>query len=279
MEIMSSNSLACWYGLNYGNSKYINEFDDIAQARTDFANNFTNWLAIKQDTINAYYETLFDKINNYLDEMTFTKEGQTTLEKHKGRKMATNTDTKDSYNEDTKRAQKTDISEKQSIDTTDTISFGKTTGESGNYTDTHSRSYFGSTQLIDNEATQHQGTSSNNTITEGGTQGLHRTGSANNNAKTTTGSDSDNYIKTTRNELNNYHHKIGEALNNYTTIQDISAEIFDNDVMDYNNYIETTHNSWHTVQVAYDLLNKLNSKTFIEQLLLEFFNYICYCVE
>lgn len=276
---MSSTSLACWYGLNYGNSKYIHEFDDIAQARTDFANNFTNWLAIKQPTINAYYETLFDKINNYLDEMTFTKEGQTTLEKHKGRKMSTNTDFKESFNEDTKRAQKTDLKEKQSTDTTDKISFGKTTEENAIYTDTHSRSYFGSTQLIDNEKTEHSGTSGNNSTQEGGTQKLQRTGTADSNVKSTIGTDTDNYIKTTRNELQNFNHKVGTALENYTTIQDISAEIFDNDVMDYNNYIETTHNSWHTVQVAYDLLNKLNSKTFIEQLLIEFFNYISYCVE
>lgn len=257
----------------YGDSWYkYKEFTDISVAKTDFANSFTAFMKLKQPYINAYYNNLFDKIDKFIDKIEFTKEGITTLEKHKGRKMSTNEDVKTSTNEDTKKATKTDLSEKQSTDITDATTHGRTEQQTGDYTDTNSRNYFGNTELIDrSENTHSQIRGANNKLTEGGTTSVHTTGNANNNEKTTTGSDTNNFTKTTKNANDNYTQKVANALNNYTTIEDISSSIFDKDVMDYNNYKETTTNTWHEGQMATMLLDRLLNTDFIEKILHQYF--------
>jgi len=277
---MTTSQIASWYGLLYGNSKYIHDFELLSDAKTQFALEFSNFISMKQLNIDSYYNTLFNKINNFIDKLEFTKEGKTTLEKHKGRKESTNVDYTDKYNEETKKATNTNLSEKQGTDYTDTTTFGKTEQQTGSYTDTNARNYFGNSSLADRSRDTHaQSSGANNQLTEGGTQSVRRQGTANNNEKTTIGDKTNNYIETTRNKENNYHQKIADALSNYTTIEDISASIFDNDVMDYNNYKETTKNSWHELQGAFQFLGQLSTKTFIEEILKEFFNYISYNVE
>lgn len=272
---MTSTDLSWWYGTYYGDSWYkYKEFTDLANAKSDFAGSFTAYMKLKQPYIDSYYNNLFDKINNFLDKIEFTKEGITTLEKHKGRKMSTNEDVKTSTNEDTNKSTKTDLSETQSTDITDATTHGKTINETGEYQDTNSRTYFGHTDLVNRSRDTHQKlTGAENTVTstEGGTTSVHTTGNANNNKKTTTGSDTNNFTKTVKNANNNYTQKVANALNNYTTIEDISASIFDKDVMDYNNYKETTTNTWHEGQMAVMLLDRLKDTNFIEKILHEFF--------
>ena len=277
---MTTNQLASWFGLLYGNSKYIHDYETLSEAKTQFALEFSNYISMKQLNIDSYYNTLFNKINNFIDKLELTKEGRTTLEKHKGRKESTNIDYTDKYNEETKKANNTNISEKQGTDYTDTTTFGKTEQQTGKYTDTNARNYFGNSSLVDRSRDTHAQTNgAENQLTEGGRQSVRREGTADNNEKTTKGDKANNYIETTRNKENNYHQKVANALSNYTTIEDISASIFDNDVMDYNNYKETTKNSWHELQGAFQFLGQLSTKTFIEEILKEFFNYISYNVE
>ena len=45
--------------------------------------------------------------------------------------------------------------------------------------------------------------------------------------------------------------------------------------MDYNNYTETTTNTWHEGQMATMLLDRLRDTNFIEKILHEFFSMVC----
>ena len=270
---MNSTDLSWWYGTYYGDSWYkYKEFTDLANAKSDFAGSFSAYMKLKQPYIDSYYNNLFGKINNFLDKIEFTKEGITTLEKHKGRKMSTNEDVKTSTNEDTKKSTKTDLSEKQSTDITEATTHGKTEQQTADWTDTNARNYFGSNTLVDRSRDTHAQTSGgNNKLTEGGTTSVNTTGNANNNEKITTGSDTNNFTKTIKNKNDNYTQKVAHALDNYTTIEDISNSIFDKDVMDYNNYKETTTNTWHEGQMAVMLLDRLKDTNFIEKILHGFF--------
>lgn len=278
---MTTSQIASWFGILYGNSKYIHEYDSLSDAKTQFALEFSNFITMKQMNIDSYYNTLFNKINNFIDKLEFTKEGKTTLEKHKGRKESTNTNVKDSFEENTKRSEATDITEHNNDNYSDSTSHGKTVTENGGTVDEHYRVYFGNSNVVKNSEDRHKNAENNthSSTAESGSTSISHTSNGDENYKQTVGNATDNYNETIRHAASNYHEKVANAINNYTTIEDISASIFDNDVMDYNNYKETTKNSWHEVQVAFQFLGKLSTKTFVEEILKEFFNYISYNVE
>lgn len=285
---MNSTDLANWFGYTYGNSLYYSDCDTLAEAKTKFNNEFTTFMKINQYKLDNYYNTLVNNIVNYIDDLQVTKTGSTILEKHKGRKESYNKDETKGFNEDSKEATNTDLTEKKNENYKDETSHGKETRHSQKYTDHTFRGYFGSAPtgveygLAPNEVTRHDTDGSNGDILnrdfEDGTTSVERTSNGTNNYIKTEGNKANNYVEVTKNENSNFEHTTAEAQDNYKTIEDISAQIFDKDVMDYNNYQSNTRNKINELNNYYRLLDKLHDKTFVEEILIQFFNKISYWV-
>ena len=275
---------------------YYSDCDTLAEAKTKFNNEFTTFMKINQYKLDNYYNTLVNNIVNYIDDLQVTKTGSTILEKHKGRKESYNKDETKAFNEQTTEATKTDIKEENNENYSDTTNHGKDTRHSQKYTDKTYRGYFGSAPSGEgatayglglNEAYQHDTDDSAegtgivdhlNRDFETGTTTVTRASLANSNYKKTSGSEDNNFTTISKDEDNNFEHTTATANDNYKTIEDISALIFDKDVMDYNDYQSNTRNKINELNNYYRLLDKLHDKTFVEEILIEFFNKISYWV-
>ena len=290
---MNSNDIANWFGYTYGDSLYYSDCNTLADAKTKFNNEFTTFMKINQYKLDNYYNTLVNNIVKYVDDLQVNKTGSTILEKHKGRKESYNKDETKAFNEDTTESTKTEIKEENNENYTDTTNHGKDTRHSQKYTDKTFRGYFGTAPtgleygMAANEVFRHDtdDTSDNsgnldvwNRDFETGSTSVGRVSNGNTNYKKTIGDEDNNFTNISKNEDNNFEHTTATANDNYKTIEDISALIFDKDVMDYNDYQSNTRNKINELNNYYRLLDKLHDKTFVEEILIQFFNKISYWV-
>ena len=290
---MNSNDIANWFGYTYGDSLYYSDCNTLADAKTKFNNEFTTFMKINQYKLDNYYNTLVNNIVKYVDDLQVNKTGSTILEKHKGRKESYNKDETKAFNEDTTESTKTEIKEENHENYTDTTNHGKDTRHSQKYTDKTFRGYFGTAPtgleygMAANEVFRHDtdDTSDNsgnldvwNRDFETGSTSVGRVSNGNTNYKKTIGDEDNNFTNISKNEDNNFEHTTATANDNYKTIEDISALIFDKDVMDYNDYQSNTRNKINELNNYYRLLDKLHDKTFVEEILIQFFNKISYWV-
>lgn len=278
---MTTEQLTNLIKIYYDNPTFLIEYDTLSNAKTSFNSIFTTQLARKQEYIDLYYNTLFDKINNYADLLSVTKEGSTILEKHKGRKESYNKDEFERYNEQSKTSTNSDLKVSQNSDSTDTTTFGKTESQDTHITDTKSRAYFGGNSLVNSESTSKVGDTSNNhnKLTEGGSETKQTTADEQDNYTRTVGDKSDNYVEITKDDEHNYKNKVADALTNYKTITDIADNIFDKDIMDYNDYKSNTSNSINELNNLWKLIEELKKPLFIEKIILKLLSEICYSID